>query len=293
MLVLIARDNANPKAMDAAAMLSAYFLSQNISFDILDSEVLFSQITNRVLNDKTPHDYALAVVLGGDGTIIRTARYLAGQNCPILGINFGHLGFLANSGESGVVDLVSRALVHELYEDARANINIRVICEDEQDCVTNTAHEFFALNEIAARGDAGRLIKVSVDINDSKIANLFGDGLMIASATGSTAYSLSAGGPIVAPGFMGLIVQPIAPHTLTARTVLTNSNDIVRVDFSDDEKRDPVSLFVDGGNPLSLPAPVKCLYAMRGKTPTTLLYEDSSHFYNYTASKFYGISQSE
>lgn len=287
MQALIAMNNSNPKALDASAMLSAYFASQGIAYDLLGSDKLYDVVCSRERGESVTDKYNLAVVLGGDGTIIRCARYLAGSACPILGINFGHLGFLANDSAHGVVDLVSRALIGELHADSRTNLCIRVICEGEEDDMGNDAHEFFALNEAAvSRGVAGHIIELSVDVGDNKIADLSGDGLIVASATGSTAYSLAAGGPIVAPGFMGLIVQPLAPHTLTARTVLTNSNDIVRVGFDREEDRRSVKLFMDG-DPIDLPGPVECIYVMRGMLPTTLLYADPDHFYNYTAKTFY------
>lgn len=289
MRVLIVVNISNMKASDASAMLSAYLSSQGIGFDVLGSDMLYEVVPTAERGEKSTKRFDLAVILGGDGTIIRSARYLAGSACPILGINFGHLGFLANDSESGVIDLVSRALADELHADTRANLCIRVVCENDDDDIENRTHEFFALNEVAvSRGVAGHIVEFAVDVGDNKIADLSGDGLIIASATGSTAYSLAAGGPIVAPGFMGLIVQPLAPHTLTARTVLTDSNDIVRVGFHRSVDRDSVKLFIDG-DPINLEEPVRCIYAMRGENPTVLLYEDQNHFYNYAAKTFYGV----
>ena len=89
---------------------------------------------------------------------------------------------------------------------------------------------FFALNEAAVtRGSAGKIIDFTIEVSGAKVADMRGDGLVVATATGSTAYALSAGGPLVAPGYKGLVIVPVAPHTLVARAVLTDTSDIVEI----------------------------------------------------------------
>lgn len=295
--------------MDAAFSLSAYLSSQNIACTFIDSSALYSHQIESLDTDKHDIDIDLVVALGGDGTLLRCARLLAGREIPILGINYGHLGFLTNSSEDGVIPLVCRALAGELLEERRSNLIIDVVCSDEEDTVTedidavlskkimgvNTdgtkgARTFFALNEIAiTRGAMGQTMDLSFDISDVKIAHLRGDGIIVSSSTGSTAYSLAAGGPIVTPNFNGLIVQPLAPHSLVARAILADSNDIVHIELGSALPDKAATLFADG-DMLLFNKSVTDVYVRRGSVPTTFLYANREHFYTYAAEKFYGTS---
>lgn len=286
MFVLVVRNNSNPKAMESSYLLSAYLESQSIDCCFIDSSELYAgmSLAQKGL-DGTP--IQLAVVLGGDGTMLRSARFLAGLDTPILGINFGNLGFLANDGEDGVLEMVSRAFAGEMIEDRRTNLDITVECEDPQTGEVQTHEGLFALNEAAiTRGALGRTIKYALDVADVHISDVSGDGVIVSTATGSTAYALAAGGPIVHPGYAGLIVQPLAPHTLTARAVLTEANDVVCIDLSETREGREATLFLDGDD-VEFDFPVKRVFAKRGGCPTTLLYADRDHFYKYAASTFF------
>lgn len=286
MFVLVVRNNANAKAMESSYMLSAYLESQSIDCCFIDSSELYAGLTPAG-KGLTDIEIDLAVVLGGDGTILHCAKFLRGRETPILGINFGNLGFLANSGEDGVLELVARAFAGELIEDRRVNLDISIDCEDVETGEESTLGDLFALNEIAiTRGSLGRMITYSLDISDVHIADVTGDGVIVATSTGSTAYSLAAGGPIVHPGFDGMIVQPLAPHTLTARAVLTDANDIVLIDLSKTPEGRVAELFIDGDE-TAFENPVKRVYVRRGTYPTTLLYASRDHFYKYAASTFF------
>lgn len=288
MFVLVVRNNINPKAMESSYMLSAYLESQSIDCSFIDSSELYAGVT-REDRGLAGVQADLAVVLGGDGTILRSARFLRGLDTPILGINFGNLGFLANDGESGVLKMVSRAFAGELIEDRRANLEISVECEsdEEESTMRSDGYVYFALNEVAiTRGALGRTIVYSLDVSDVHISDVSGDGVVVATSTGSTAYSLAAGGPIVHPSYDGLIVQPLAPHTLTARAVLTAPSDIVSIDLSKTREGREATLFIDG-DALAFDSPVERVMVRRGKHPTTLLYANRDHFYRYAASTFF------
>lgn len=323
MHVLIVRNNSNPQALDASYLLTTYFSTQSIGFTMLEAAQIgsstASQLSGRVLGEEVD----LAVVLGGDGTILHTARLLAGSTTPILGINFGRLGFLANECEEGVVGMVARALAGELKAERRTNLRIDVVCEGETDPYGEDlgegadapeldeafeeqlrdklegetfgvnaegrygVREFFALNEVAiTRGAMGRIIDFTLDISDHRIASMRGDGLVVATATGSTAYALSAGGPLVAPGFAGLVTVPLAPHTLRARAILTGENDVVCVTLDGKDASREATLFVDG-DMLVFDQPVRRVYVRRGEVPTTLLRASDESFYSYAAEVFF------
>lgn len=310
MFILVVRNNSNAKAIEASYALASYLDVQGIEYSFVDSCSLYDDSAALPL-DAHGEEPCLAVVLGGDGTILRTARLLEGCETPVLGINFGNLGFLANKGDLGVIELVTRALADELVFERRSNLCIDVVCENDDAPVLDGASEqempsayegekfgvdpsglagkrrFFALNEVVVtRGSLGRTINYSLDISDVHMADVSGDGVIVATATGSTAYSLAAGGPIVHPGFSGMIVQPLAPHTLTARAILTDSNDVVRLDLSKTRQGREATLFIDG-DLLLFPHAVREVYVRRGGLPTTLLYANRDHFYRYSASNFF------
>ena len=226
MHILIVRNNSNSQAVDASLLLATYLATQGLDYTLVDSSDLSCRCDHEELNGALASGVEMAVVLGGDGTILRTARQIGTSGVPVLGINFGRLGFLANTGDEGVIAVVASALAGDVVAEQRTNLRIDVVCEGEPDPwgdddeaaahdVDDPARTFFALNELAVtRGANGRIIDFSLGISGAHIADMRGDGLVVATATGSTAYALSAGGPLVAPGFNGLVAVPLAPHTL-------------------------------------------------------------------------------
>lgn len=345
MHVLVVRNNSNPKALDASLLLATYFMSQSVDLDLIDStSSLFASLNGgvmpeagesaaggrnedaeslaRVLERSQSGVYGLAVVLGGDGTILRTARLLQGSATPILGINFGHLGFLANACGESVVEMVGRALADEYAYERRDNLRIDVVCEGDSDpfddgvsaggwdapedafgapdvrsvenadaagCagVSSAPKTFFALNEAAVtRGASGRIIDFSLDVSDNHVADMRGDGLVVATATGSTAYALSAGGPLVAPGFSGLVIVPIAPHSLNSRALLTGGADVACVTITNNDAGREATLFVDG-DMIAFDRPIRRLYVRRGDEPTVLLRAPGDDFYARIAHTFF------
>lgn len=306
MQMLIVRNDSNPKAIETSFILTGFLGQQGIDYSLYDSRSLYSDDFGPEYRAIQSQDFDLCVVLGGDGTILRTARLVAGREIPILGINFGHRGFLANLEELGTLELVTRALAGELMAERRANLHIDVECGDEDDTIGVAVDEalsqtgygvnhsgmrgersFFALNEVAvSRGASGRMLNLSLGISDCHITDVSGDGIIVASATGSTAYSLAAGGPIVAPDFNGLIVQPLAPHSLNARAVVTDVNDVVEIRLNGVEEGRVATLFVDG-DLLAFDKVVRKVVVRRGEVPTTLLYAERDHFYKYAAATFF------
>lgn len=298
MHILIVRNNSNSQAVDASLLLATYLATQGLEYTLVDSSDLSCRCDHKGVNAALAAGVAMTVVLGGDGTILRTARQIGTSGVPILGINFGRLGFLANSSDDGVIAIVSSALAGDVVAEQRTNLRIDVVCagevdpwDDDSDAamadVDDPARSFFALNELAVtRGANGRIIDFGLSISGDHIADMRGDGLVVATATGSTAYALSAGGPLVAPGFNGLVAVPLAPHTLHSRAIVTAANDVVEMDLS--LNRDPreATLFADG-ELLTFDAPVKRVYVARGTAPTTLLRYQREGFYEHAAKVFF------
>lgn len=318
MRILIARNNSNSKAMDASLLLATYLATQGVNYTLVDSSDLSYRGDHEELNEALALGVDMAVVLGGDGTILRMAGQIGTSGVPILGINFGRLGFLANTSDEGVVAAVAAALAGDAVAEQRTNLRIDVVCEGERDIWGDdadavgvsdeegideeepteeltisgfphgkSARTFFALNELAVtRGGHGRIIDFGLSISGAHIANMRGDGLVVATATGSTAYALSAGGPLVAPGFAGLVAVPLAPHTLHSRAMITAPSDVVEVDLSDNADMREVTLFVDG-ELLEFERPVRRVYVRRGDAPTVLLRYQREGFYEHAARVFF------
>lgn len=181
----------------------------------------------------------LFIVLGGDGTVLATARAIGERPVPILGINLGHLGFLADVAPSDVDGVLEQVLGGHCSVVERSRLDVRT-CEGEREVDRD-----LALNDAVFSKGPGlaRLIDIETRVNGRWVGTYRADGLIVSTPTGSTAYNLAAGGPILDPQVAGLILTPICPHTLSLRPlVLDDASSIeVRVSMADD-----VRLTIDG-----------------------------------------------
>jgi NAD+ kinase len=147
---------------------------------------------------------------------------------------------------------------------------------------------FYALNEVAiTRGALGRIIELSLDISGIPVSQMRGDGLVVSTATGSTAYALSAGGPLTSPRFDGMIAVPLAPHTLRARTIVTDRSDVIEVRFESPESYREATLFVDG-EIVPFERPLHKVYVQCAPMPVILLRDSDSSFYKRISRDFFG-----
>lgn len=167
-----------------------------------------------------PADSQLAVSVGGDGTFLRTAKWLRGKEIPIIGVNTGHLGFLAENSTANVDSIVSLILSGEGIIERREVLRV--------ECEAIPASEWpYALNEAAFLKGVASMIDIDVSLDNFHLATYRADGLLVATPTGSTAYNLSVGGPILAPTLDSIILSPIAPHTLTLRPVVVSGDSVI------------------------------------------------------------------
>lgn len=172
----------------------------------------------------------LAIVIGGDGTLLSVARSLADYDVPLVGINRGRLGFLVDVPPDGGLTALSEILKGHFVEEKRALLKTRIKRDGE--CIA----ECYAFNDTVIRvRDRLQIMDFDVIIDDVLVTHQRADGLIVATPSGSTAYSLSNGGPIVAPTIDALIVHPICPHTLTSRPLLVEGNSCIRVHLWDDD----------------------------------------------------------
>jgi len=181
----------------------------------------------------------LIIVVGGDGTILRVARDLACWNIPVLGINLGHKGFLAEIEVEQMERFLQYIATGQYDFQERMMLEARLQREDQE------LGRYLALNDIVvARGPFSRNIKVDSFINNDFMESYSGDGVIIATPTGSTAYSLSAGGPIVNPNMELFVITPICPHSLYNRSVIVDGTDTMSLKV--DSRQVQVVLTVDG-----------------------------------------------
>ncbi len=165
------------------------------------------------------------VVLGGDGTFLRAARAVAEVDVPLLGINLGKVGFLSKAEASDLEPVLERITAGEFRIDERLAIEGRILWQG----VGDEAARHVALNDIViARGSLARVCRLDVSIDDSHLATFIADGLVVASPTGSTGYSFSAGGPILDPASRNLVVTPIAAYLSAIRSVVVSPQQVVR-----------------------------------------------------------------
>ena len=184
------------------------------------------------------------LVLGGDGTLLRAAGDTFGMGVPLLGVNLGTLGYLAEA-EMGDIDNVLKNLVED-----------NVVLEERMMLCGNvdTMPEDHCLNDIVITGCAPlALIRYDIYVNDEFLNSYAADGLVIATPTGSTGYNMSAGGPIVEPRSNIIVVTPICPHTLNTRSIVLSAEDRISVKISDSQ-RDKVAVLFDGREPYMLGA---------------------------------------
>jgi NAD+ kinase len=166
------------------------------------------------------------VVLGGDGTFLRAARAVAEVDVPLLGINLGKVGFLSKAEAGELEEVLGRIVDGEYRIDERLAIEGQILPGGRAD---GAATRHFALNDIVvARGSLARVCRFDVEIDDTHLATFIADGLIVASPTGSTGYSFSAGGPIVDPVSRNLIVTPIAAYLSAIRSVVVSPRQTVR-----------------------------------------------------------------
>lgn len=231
----------------------------------------------------------LVVSLGGDGTLLRAAKIVGYSEIPIVGISYGHLGFLTSAGPEDLIGTVAAALAGELHVSHRATLAITADFERADGSAYSL--DSFALNDLAvSRSGQGSVVEFDISVSGHHIDRLRGDGFVVSTATGSTGYALAAGGPIVTPEFSGMVCVPIAPHTIMARGFLTSPSDVVEITMS--PERPSKRHFIADGQPLG-EEDVEGFEGMhvtirRGPGDILLLDHSAQSFYQSVSRVFYG-----
>lgn len=220
---------------------------------------------NDVSPIQVPENTECILVIGGDGTILAAAGRLVGQNIPLLGINLGTLGFLADVDLKELPETL-RDLVEDRYElEKRMMLRCNIYRNGER------SGSFTALNDfVISRRSFSRMIGLSVEINDVRIEQYHADGVIICTPTGSTGYNLSAGGPIINPTCRNFVLTPICPHSLASRSVVLDKKDVITITLDNirQGQREEAVISPDGREGVVLrPGDQVKIYKARESTP--------------------------
>jgi NAD+ kinase len=228
------------------------------------------------------HDVAtgsdVMVVLGGDGTMLSIARELAPHGVPLIGINQGRLGFLTDITVADMYDAVAEILSGQYVAEERILLNGQIRRNGER------VYEATAFNDVVVgKGGSGRLIDLEIAINSEFVYSQRADGLVVTSPTGTTAYALSAGGPIVHPTLEAVALVPICPHTLSARPIVVSSHSRIEIHLT---HCDDARVHFDGQHYFDLAAGDH-VWITRASRPVTLLHPHSYSYYDTLRQKLH------
>lgn len=191
----------------------------------------------------------MVIIMGGDGTMLKTARRLSRKKVLVLGVNMGNLGFLSETTSDKVIETLERIFEGHYAIDRRSVLRVTIYRDGKK------TESHLALNEaVINQGAFARLIKMSLMIDGRNMVSFKGDGLIVATPTGSTAHSLSAGGPIVHPAIAGLTITPICPSSLSMRPIIIPDTRQLTVTIETERREHSanISLTIDGQDMLSL-----------------------------------------
>ena len=222
--------------------------------------------------DTLTNGYDFVYVIGGDGTILKAARFFAKHNAAIFGINLGRLGFLSQSSKEYLKKSVEKILSGQFHIEERIMLQ---------------SSDTIALNDFVIKGNTqGRTAKLSLKIGGNPLCDYLADGIIISTPTGSTAYGLSAGGPVLSPNLDAFVIVPICPHTLTARPLVVPDKEVITVSMGDSENGFVVS--VDGQNFFEYKSDI---VIKKSEYTAKLALLDDSDFYSILRDKLYwGVS---
>jgi NAD+ kinase len=222
----------------------------------------------------------IVISIGGDGTMLTTAYEARNSNTPILGLNFGKLGFLAEFEMKNLDELLTDIKNNNFYIDER--ITLEAFCRNDE------GEKFFAVNDIVIdKGGWSKMIQLSLEVDDDYVTTFSADGLIIATPTGTTGYSLSAGGPIVSPTADAIVINPISAHSLTMRPLVLSSRQKIIVTVESPYKT--IQIDTDGQRVQKYKPPLT-LEVYKSEVPLKLVHTDRMNYFEILRTKlFWGL----
>lgn len=224
-----------------------------------------------------PPDLFCLFVLGGDGTFLSAVRWIGDLEIPVLGIKFGEIGFLAETAAEDLIDAAEKILNKEYTINRRMRLDVRVV-RNGQSIIRETVLNDIVIN----RGALARLANIETYINDHYLTTFRADGLIIATPTGSTAYSLAAGGPVVHPDVPGIIVTPICPFTLTNRPLIIP--DSIQIRLKLEKEASDIMLTFDGQEGLDI-TDRDAIIVRKGRHPLNMITLPDRHYFDVLKAK--------
>ncbi len=224
-------------------------------------------------------DLELTIVLGGDGTILRAAELTRGCSAPLLGVNLGHVGFLAESEREDLTETIARALARDYLVEERMTLSVRVKVNDE------VIFETWALNEATVeKASRERMLEVVIEIDGRPLSSFGCDGVVMSTPTGSTAYAFSAGGPVVWPSLDAMLLVPLSAHALFARPLVVGPDSALAVELLNRTQGTGV-LWCDGRRAHDLPRGARVV-VRRSPVPVRLARLSQGPFTDRLVRKF-------
>ncbi len=281
--VLVLTHTGRPEAVHATTELLHRLVEVGFSPTMLADEadaIPGAPASTRSVDDPTQavRDAELVIVLGGDGTILRAAELVRGHPAPLLGVNLGHVGFLAESEREDLAEAVHRLAARDYVVEERMTIDVRVTVRGEE--LTRT----WAVNEASVeKSSRQRMLEVVTEVDGRPVSTVGCDGVVMATPTGSTAYAFSAGGPVVWPEVEALLMVPISAHALFARPLVVAPTSVLAVEVLD--RASSGVLWCDGRRTVELP-PGARIEVRRSEEPVRLARLTTAPFTDRLVAKF-------
>src|SRR5690349_3311953 len=283
---------SDPRVAESALTLLPHLRKRGVRALLSEGDPLDApaDLVERIPEEEIANRADLVIAIGGDGTLLYAARLVAHRGVPLIGINRGRLGFLTDVLPQDMLASVDAALEGKCERDERALLEARLIAADGRSKRT------LALNDVVVqKWETGRMLDFETWIDGAYVNTHGGDGLVVASSTGSTAYALSCGGPIIAPHLDVLVVAPICPHTLSDRPIVVSGRSVISVNLID--RPDTQAQVTCDGVSLGELHPGATLEVHPTAKKTTLLHPSKFEYYRLLRSKLHwgrgGFNQSE
>lgn len=265
--ILLVTHTGRPQATSAARFAAERLLAAGIEVRIPDSEAADLNWAGAQVVPGVPAaalGCELVIVLGGDGTILRGAEFARGTDAALLGVNLGHVGFLAEAEEEDLSAVVDRVVARSYAVEERMTLDVAVLRDGDELART------WAVNEASVEKQAReRMLEVVVEVDGRPLSRWGCDGVICATPTGSTAYAFSAGGPVVWPEVQALLMVPLSAHALFARPLVVAPTSVLAVELADRDRTADGVLWCDGRRMVAL-RPGDRVEVRRGAQPLRL-----------------------
>lgn len=259
----------------------AFAKGKNIRILLADKVAKNFNYPELAWDDKDYSTVDIAISIGGDGTLLALARKCAKYNIPVCGVNIGRLGFLADIELEYLEDCLTKLAGEDYFIEKRLMLSAQIVGREKNITVSSAVNDI-----VVAKSGVSRMLYFDLLINGYKLASYPADGLIVATSTGSTAYSLSAGGPIVSPKVQGFVVTPICPHASSIRPMVVDREEIISLRFPKERTalNCNIKLSIDGQESVDL-EPEDTVIITRSPYTAKIIRFEKSKFYQTLQSK--------